>query len=134
LLQGSRDHPNEINFQWDRHIGCVQSTPEVTIKSRKNQTKEEKMPSLTAETIESRLRKLPGWRVEAGELVRTFEFADFRAALRFVNNVGELAELAGHHPDIDIRYNRVRLALTTHDAGGLTDKDFDLAGRIGKAA
>jgi 4a-hydroxytetrahydrobiopterin dehydratase len=92
------------------------------------------MPSLTAETIESRLRKLPGWRVEAGELVRTFEFADFRAALRFVNNVGELAELAGHHPDIDIRYNRVRLALTTHDAGGLTDKDFDLAARAGKAA
>jgi len=47
--------------------------------------------------------------------------------LRFVNQVGELAELAGHHPDIDIHYNRVRLALTTHDAGGLTQKDFDLA-------
>lgn len=92
------------------------------------------MPSLTAEKIETRLRKLPGWRVEAGELVRTFEFADFRAALRFVNNVGELAEMAGHHPDIDIRYNRVRLALTTHDAGGLTEKDFDLAERAGKAA
>ena len=92
------------------------------------------MPSLTAESIESRLRELPGWRVEAGELVRTFQFADFRAALRFVNSVGELAEQAGHHPDIDIRYNRVRLALTTHDAGGLTDKDFDLAARAGKAA
>jgi 4a-hydroxytetrahydrobiopterin dehydratase len=92
------------------------------------------MTSLTAETIESRLRNLPGWRVEAGELVRTFEFADFRAALRFVNQVGELAERAGHHPDIDIRYNRVRLALTTHDAGGLTDKDFDLADRADRAA
>ncbi len=92
------------------------------------------MPSLTAENIEARLRNLPGWRVEAGELVRTFQFADFRAALRFVNNVGELAEQAGHHPDIDIRYNRVRLALTTHDAGGLTDKDFELAAQAGKAA
>ncbi len=92
------------------------------------------MPSLTAENIESRLRNLQGWRVEAGELVRTFQFADFRAALRFVNNVGELAEQAGHHPDIDIRYNRVRLALTTHDAGGLTDKDFELAAQAGKAA
>lgn len=92
------------------------------------------MPSLNAEVIESRLRKLPDWRVEAGELVRTFKFADFRAALRFVNTVGELAELAGHHPDIDIRYNRVRLALTTHDAGGLTEKDFELATRAGNAA
>jgi 4a-hydroxytetrahydrobiopterin dehydratase len=48
-------------------------------------------------------------------------------SLAFVNKVGELAEKAGHHPDIDIRYNRVRLALVTHDAGGLTAKDFDLA-------
>ncbi len=91
------------------------------------------MPRFNAETIESRLRTLPDWRVEAGELVRTFQFADFRAALRFVNEVGEMAEQAGHHPDIDIRYNRVRLALTTHDAGGLSEKDFDLAARVSQA-
>ena len=87
------------------------------------------MSALTAREAESRLKNLPGWKIEAGELVRTFQFADFRASLRFVNAVGELAEQAGHHPDIDIRYNRVRLALITHDAGGLTTKDFDLAGR-----
>ena len=62
------------------------------------------------------------------------ELGDFRAALGFVNRVGDLAEEAGHHPDIDIRYNRVRLALVTHDAGGLTSKDFDLAARADGAA
>jgi 4a-hydroxytetrahydrobiopterin dehydratase len=90
------------------------------------------MPVLPQHEIASRLSTLPAWQVEAGELVRTFKFEDFRAALRFVNEVGGLAEAAGHHPDIDIRYNRVRLALVTHDAGGLTGKDFDLASAAGK--
>ena len=75
---------------------------------------------------------MPAWQIESGELSRTFSFSDFKAALDFVNKTGELAEQAGHHPDIDIRYNRVRLALTTHDAGGLTIKDFDLAATIDK--
>ena len=87
------------------------------------------MGALSAEDANSRLRALPLWKIVAGELVRTFQFEDFRGALSFVNRVGELAEEAGHHPDIDLRYNRVRLALTTHDAGGLTVKDFDLAAR-----
>lgn len=85
------------------------------------------MPILSAQEITARLERLPGFSIEVGELVKTFHFKDFRAALAFVNQVGELAENAGHHPDIDIRYNRVRLALVTHDAGGLTEKDFDLA-------
>ncbi|MGD1105762.1 MAG: 4a-hydroxytetrahydrobiopterin dehydratase [Terracidiphilus sp.] len=85
------------------------------------------MPVLSPQVAQSRLAQLPGWQIESGELVRTFQFKDFLAALQFVNRVGELAEQAGHHPDIDIRYNRVRLALVTHDAGGLTEKDFDLA-------
>lgn len=80
--------------------------------------------------VQSRLRSLGSWKLDGGELVRTFTLKDFRAALKFVNEVGELAEAAGHHPDIDIRYNKVRLALATHDAGGLTEKDFDLAGKI----
>ncbi len=85
------------------------------------------MQSLSAEEAQSRLGKLPSWQIEKGELVRTFQFKDFRAALGFVNKVGEAAEAAGHHPDIDIRYNKVRLSLVTHDAGGLTQPDFDLA-------
>lgn len=93
------------------------------------------MPSsLSQADVTSRLRSVGSWQLERGELVHTFEFADFRAALVFVNQVGDLAEAAGHHPDIDVRYNKVRLALVTHDAGGLTDKDFDLAGKINGVA
>ena len=90
------------------------------------------MPALSTQQAESLLTTLPGWQIDAGELVRTFKFEDFRAALRFVNQVGDLAEEAQHHPDVDIRYNKVRLALVTHDAGGLTKKDFDLAGKADK--
>ena len=73
------------------------------------------------------LRRVDGDPDLLEELVRTFQLKDFVAALEFVNLIGKLAEVAGHHPDIDIRYNRVRLALVTHDEGGLTEKDFDLA-------
>lgn len=92
------------------------------------------MSILTGPKLSARLASLPDWRVENGELVRTFACKDFLAALGFVNRVGERAEKAGHHPDIDIRYNRVRLALVTHDAGGLTEKDFALAGEADKLA
>ena len=88
--------------------------------------------ALTPSEASARLASLPNWQIESGELVRTFAFTDFRAALAFVNRVGDLAEAAGHHPDIDIRYNRVRLSLVTHDAGGLTEKDFALAAEAGK--
>jgi len=85
------------------------------------------MPPLTPQEAQNRLATLPHWCIESGELTRTFAFKDFVAALAFVNRVGEAAEAASHHPDIDIRYNKVRLNLVTHDAGGLTTKDFDLA-------
>ena len=73
------------------------------------------------------LSALPEWS-RAGEIIsRTFVFKNFPAAMKFVNHVAELAELAQHHPDVDIRWNKVTLALTTHDAGGLTEKDFAFA-------
>jgi len=90
------------------------------------------MSALSAHEIQSRLTSVPDWQIESGELVRTFLFKDFRASLAFVNKVGDHAEKAGHHPDIDIRYNKVRLALVTHDAGGITQKDFDLAAAADK--
>ena len=90
------------------------------------------MAALSEQEIKSKLVTVPDWQVESGELVRTFLFKDFRASLRFVNEVGELAEQAGHHPDIDIRYNKVRLALVTHDEGGITVKDFELAAKADK--
>ncbi|HVU45812.1 MAG TPA: 4a-hydroxytetrahydrobiopterin dehydratase [Terracidiphilus sp.] len=92
------------------------------------------MSALTSEEARNRLISLPEWRIESGELTRTFAFRDFVAALAFVNRVGEAAEAAGHHPDIDIRYNKVRLNLVTHDAGGLTAKDFDLAAKASSLA
>jgi 4a-hydroxytetrahydrobiopterin dehydratase len=92
------------------------------------------MKLLSDEEVLSRLGALPGWKIEELVLVKTFKFKDFRAALHFVNRLGDAAEETNHHPDIDIRYNRVRLSLTTHDAGGLTGKDFDLAGRAEKLA
>jgi 4a-hydroxytetrahydrobiopterin dehydratase len=85
---------------------------------------------LSSTEVDSRLRSLTGWELENGEITRTFTFPNFVDSLDFVNRVGELAEAAGHHPDIDIRYNKVRLALVTHDAGGLTTNDFDLAEKI----
>ena len=91
------------------------------------------MAALSVEQATSMLTTLPDWEIKAGELVRTYKFEDFLTALGFVNRVAELAEKAGHHPDIDIRYNKVRLALVTHDAGGLTSKDFDLAAQADKA-
>jgi 4a-hydroxytetrahydrobiopterin dehydratase len=92
------------------------------------------MPALSPADSAARLSALPAWQIESGELTRTFEFGDFSGSLRFVNRVGALAEKAGHHPDIDIRYNKVRLGLVTHDAGGLTARDFELAAEVDRLA
>jgi 4a-hydroxytetrahydrobiopterin dehydratase len=88
------------------------------------------MPVFTPSQITGGLAALPDWKLEDGNLVRTFAFTDFREAMSFVNSVAALAERAGHHPDIDLRYNKVRLALSSHDAGGITEKDFELASEI----
>jgi 4a-hydroxytetrahydrobiopterin dehydratase len=73
------------------------------------------------------LRFLPKWTRKGTAITRVFQFRDFATAMEFVNAVARLAEQASHHPDIDIRWNKVTLSLTTHDEGGLTEKDFDLA-------
>jgi 4a-hydroxytetrahydrobiopterin dehydratase len=85
---------------------------------------------LEEEEIEQRLDELGDWEREGDEIQKVFEFDDFTSAIRFVNDVAQLAERYDHHPDIDIRYNRVRLALSTHTEGGLTPRDFDFAGEI----
>ncbi len=88
------------------------------------------MKVLSPSQIDRQLKVLPEWRLRRSLLTRTFTFKDFPAAIRFVSKVAKLAEAAWHHPDIDIRWNRVTLSLTTHDAGGLTRKDFSLAGQF----
>jgi 4a-hydroxytetrahydrobiopterin dehydratase len=73
------------------------------------------------------LASIPNWKKNGNVISRTFQFKNFPAAVKFVEAVAQLAEEEWHHPDIDIRWNKVTLALTTHDAGGLTEKDFALA-------
>ena len=88
------------------------------------------MALLTETEIERRLAKLHDWQRDGQRIRRTFELASFPSAIAFVNRVAGLAEEADHHPDIDIRYRRVTLTLSTHSAGGLTAKDTELAGKI----
>ncbi len=85
---------------------------------------------LSDEEIVRRLREVPRWTRDGNAITRTWTFVDFPPALTFINRVGELAEAAEHHPDIYNSWATVRLSLTTHDAGGLTDRDFELARRI----
>jgi 4a-hydroxytetrahydrobiopterin dehydratase len=88
------------------------------------------MSLLSAEMVRESLVSLPEWKLEGKEIVRRYEFADFAAAMVFVNRVAEKAEAAGHHPDIDIRYNKVRVALVSHDKGGVTGRDVSMAKTI----
>jgi 4a-hydroxytetrahydrobiopterin dehydratase len=85
---------------------------------------------LSKNEIENALASLKGWKLEGKEIVKQFELKDFVHAMGFVNSVALLAEKANHHPDIDIRWNKVKLVLSTHSAGGLTEKDFSLAKQI----
>ena len=85
---------------------------------------------LTEAEIQENAKVLSGWTVEDSKLQTTRRFKDFIQAIEFVNKLVEPAESAGHHPDIEISYHKVKIILTTHDAGGLTQADFDVARAI----
>lgn len=85
------------------------------------------MIALTAKEIPPRLKTIPKWSKRAKTIHRTFKFAGFPESLAFVNRIAKRAIKADHHPEIEIRFDQVTLQLTTHDAGGLTEKDFALA-------
>ncbi|MEO0836782.1 MAG: 4a-hydroxytetrahydrobiopterin dehydratase [Cyanobacteria bacterium J06642_3] len=85
---------------------------------------------LTQAQIEQKIQTIPQWQQEQQTITRTFEFKNFVEAIAFVDQLVEPAEAAGHHPDLAISYNKVTVSLTTHDAGGLTQMDFDLAQQI----
>ena len=91
------------------------------------------MARLSDPDVVAALATLPGWVRRGDEIEKTFEFPTFPAAVAFVVAVADRAEAVNHHPDIDIRWRRVRCALTTHDEGGLTDKDVALAREIDAA-
>lgn len=88
------------------------------------------MELLTQEQVDAELAGTPGWSQDGTTIVTVATRADFRDALLFVNAVGYLAERAGHHPDVQIQWNKVTLELSTHSAGGLTTADFALARQI----
>jgi 4a-hydroxytetrahydrobiopterin dehydratase len=88
------------------------------------------MALLSEAAIQDELARLPEWKYEGGALRRTYSFPTFLRGIAFVNEVAKLADVAGHHPDITIQYTRVSLALSTHDAGGVTEKDVSLARQI----
>ncbi len=88
------------------------------------------MEILEGHALQEAIAETPKWTLAEHGLRREMSFADFKEALAFVNRVGMLAEAAGHHPDIDIRYNRVLLTLITHDAGGITRQDIEMAERL----
>jgi 4a-hydroxytetrahydrobiopterin dehydratase len=85
------------------------------------------MAKLNDDAIAERLDALSGWTRAGDTITKTYRLPNFPAAIAFVTQLAFRAEAANHHPDIDIRYNKVTITLSTHDAGGLTPKDFDLA-------
>ena len=92
------------------------------------------MDKMTEEQVLAGLKGAPDWAETGGQIHRTFQFKDFVEAMKFVNVVAEQAEAAQHHPDILIRWNKVTLTVSTHDAGGITAKDFALAARADESA
>jgi 4a-hydroxytetrahydrobiopterin dehydratase len=88
------------------------------------------MAALSEGAIQQGLAKMQGWSYEGKELHKKYTFKSFLPGIEFVNQIAQAAESAGHHPDITINYNVVGIGLSTHSEGGVTQKDFDLAGKI----
>ena len=85
---------------------------------------------LTGAELLQGMQSLPGWSLNGDAIERVFEFSNFVEAMGFVNRIAEAAEAVNHHPDITINYNKVKLALTSHDSGGVTQRDLRMAGKI----
>jgi 4a-hydroxytetrahydrobiopterin dehydratase len=84
--------------------------------------------------VQQALQKLPGWKKNGNVIERNFQFTNFVQAMDFVNQIAEAAEAVNHHPDIHISYNKVTMALVSHDAGGITQRDIRMAGKINELA
>jgi 4a-hydroxytetrahydrobiopterin dehydratase len=92
------------------------------------------MPPLSDDEVRTGLGSLPGWERRNDEIEKVYELPSFADAIAFVTRVGFLAEKADHHPDLDVRWRKVRVALSTHSEGGITGKDLALAGEIESVA
>lgn len=92
------------------------------------------MARLSDAQINVALQALSGWSRKGNALTKRYTFGSFLKAIDFINAIAPLAEAANHHPEITNVYNRVTIALSTHDEGGITEKDVDMAGKVEKAA
>ena len=90
--------------------------------------------TLSDPEVRTALNSLPGWKQNGKQIERLFEFSDFAGAMKFVNKIADAAEAAQHHPDITINYNKVKLALISHDSGGVTQRDVKMAQKINQVA
>ncbi|MBW4653935.1 MAG: 4a-hydroxytetrahydrobiopterin dehydratase [Kaiparowitsia implicata GSE-PSE-MK54-09C] len=109
-------------------LGAIVSSPHYPAFSR------DASPLLTEANVSAQLQQIPGWMRDGDALVCRYTFADFKEAIAFVTQLVDPADALGHHPDMAISYNRVDFYLTTHDAGGLTQLDLDLARQIAARA
>jgi 4a-hydroxytetrahydrobiopterin dehydratase len=92
------------------------------------------MPTVSQADLEAALKNLPGWIGGSNAISKLFELNAFTDAIALVNRIAAAAEAADHHPDIDIRYNKLHITLSTHSEGGVTEKDIALAAQIEKLA
>jgi 4a-hydroxytetrahydrobiopterin dehydratase len=88
------------------------------------------MPKLNPDEITAKLRTLPGWELKGDAIVKQYTFKEFMDGIRFINRIAEIAEQMDHHPDMTVNYRRITFTLSTHDQGGITEKDFKLANAI----
>src|SRR5471030_1949477 len=121
-LFSARSSEKETHFPFELRMLDATSPPHPTKKTMAD--------LLNSQDIKTWLKKLPTWDHDKKHIERVFEFDDFSQAIEFVNGVAEIAEDEDHHPEIDIRYNKVTLRLSTHAEGGLTDVDFEVAEKI----
>lgn len=87
---------------------------------------------LVEDEVENMLMQTPGWELSGSQIERTFRFADFVEAMKFANQITDIAEEQNHHPDLHVSWGKVRVELTTHSVGGLTTNDFIVAAKINK--
>ena len=117
-------------FHEVRRVGAHAREPEVPLDETPMEQQDTVVEKLNDESIDGWIKERTGWTRMGSALLKDFSFDSFRAAIVFVNRVATLSDKHAHHPDIAIHYSRVRLSLTTHDVGGITEKDLNLAEQV----
>jgi 4a-hydroxytetrahydrobiopterin dehydratase len=125
---------------WRLHIRCYLICKPILVGTARKAsgpdqkyTEDAPMAKLEKAEIERRLGTLPGWEFKDDAISKLYRFKEFMDGIKFLNRVAEMAEAADHHPDVKINYTRITFSCSTHDQGGVTEKDFKLAAQIEEA-